>query len=76
MTKKEQPTHRSKKIIIRVIIVLAIIAAAVSIIVLKYQRQTPRIEVKSMVRGIDCMPPMSPSEQECLDKGECYCATY
>ena len=26
--------------------------------------------------GIDCMPPMSASEQACLDSGRCYCETY
>ncbi len=27
-------------------------------------------------RGIDCMPPMSKSEQKCLNEGKCFCETY
>ena len=27
-------------------------------------------------RGIDCMPPMSSEEQECLNNHKCFCRTY
>ncbi|MBR5419164.1 hypothetical protein IK110_02860 [Candidatus Saccharibacteria bacterium] len=47
--------------------VLGILLAALAIAVIVFL---------SKPRGIDCMPPMSESEQACLDSGRCYCETY
>lgn len=32
--------------------------------------------LKNENKGIDCMPPISAEEKECLDSGRCYCETY
>lgn len=67
----------SKKIALLAVlgILLAALATAVIIFLVSRKDSTP-LPIFGEPQGIDCMPPMSESEQACLDSGRCYCETY
>lgn len=61
--------RKNKPILVLAIFVAIAVLVAVLVVIFVVIRGNNR-------REIDCMPPMSASEQDCLDKGECYCATF
>ena len=73
--KKQKMTEEAYKMKPMVILVLIVFVCIVATLIIAFTQIdfTPK---KATPRGIDCMPPMSQSETDCLDKGECYCATY
>ncbi len=72
---QEQESYKVKPMAI--LLVAVILCIAVTLILLFVRPLTnDRTDQSINPRAIDCMPPMSASETECLDSGECYCATY
>ena len=67
-----EEAYKMKPMVILVLIVFVCIVATLVIAFTQIDFGAKKVNPKA----IDCMPPMSQSETDCLDKGECYCVTY
>ncbi len=67
-TIKEAAKHKDRTIMMILLAFLGVVLCAWVIYIAVVFSYRPR--------GIDCMPPMSAEEQQCLDDKKCYCETY
>ncbi len=76
--RKNQKSEEAYKVKPVVILLVAIVLCAALTLFLVFVRPFSGSVVDPAInpRGVDCMPPIEQSTQECLDNGQCYCETY